>query len=235
MERKGSRLHPYRQTPIFRRRSHNGHGSCGHVRRCQLNRARLHFLQGQSFRPCRRLGRGCWCCGRPCSSLQIFPEQSAALNAAYKAALARIHAGNGKAAGIAVGEKTAAEIISWRATDGPDAPNEYRPVTAPGVYVVTTFPVAANWGHVTPWIMERGSQFRPAAPPQLNSQEWVRDYDEIRDWGGKKSTLRTPEQTEIGRFWAMVGPPSGDPIVRELAAAPGRALLQNARLFAMVC
>ena len=165
--------------------------------------------------------------------LKIFPEQSAALDAAYTASLARLPDGNGKAAGIAVGEKTAAEIISLRATDGADAPNEYRPVTAPSVYVVTILPVAANWGHVTPWIMERGSQFRPAAPPQLTSQKWVRDYNEIKDWGGNKSTLRTAGQTEIAGFWAMVGPPSWEPIVRQLAASPGRTLLQNARLFAL--
>ena len=165
--------------------------------------------------------------------LKIFPEQSAALDGAYTASLARVPDGNDKAAGIAVGEKTAAEIISWRATDGANAPDEYRPVTAPGVYVVTTLPVGANWGRVTPWIMERGSQFRPAAPPQLTSQEWLRDYNEIREWGGKKSTLRTPEQTEIARFWAMVGPPSWEPIVRQFAASPGRTLLQNARLFAL--
>ena len=165
--------------------------------------------------------------------LKIFPEQSAALDAAYTASLARLPDGNGTAAGIAVGEKTAAEIISLRATDGADAPNEYRPVTAPSVYVVTILPVAANWGHVTPWIMERGSQFRPAAPPQLTSQKWVRDYNEIKDWGGNKSTLRTGGQTEIARFWAMVGPPSWEAIVRQLAASPGRTLLQNARLFAL--
>src|SRR5262249_44846913 len=121
--------------------------------------------------------------------LKLFPEQGAALDAAYTASLARISDGNGKAAGIAVGEKTAAEIISWRAGDGAEAPNQYRPVTAPGVYVVATLPVASSWGQTTPWVMERSSQFRPGAPPQLTSQTWARDYNEIKDLGGKKSTM----------------------------------------------
>jgi hypothetical protein len=81
--------------------------------------------------------------------------------------------------------------------------------------------------------MERGSQFRPGPPPALTSQQWALDYNEIKDWGGNKSTLRTAQQTEIGLFWAMVGPGAWEPIVRQLAASPGRTLLQNARLFAL--
>jgi hypothetical protein len=100
--------------------------------------------------------------------LKIFPEQSAVLDAAYTASLARIPDGNLKVAGIAIGEKAATQIISLRAADGADLPNHYRPITAPGVYVVTTLPVGANWGHVKPWIMERGSQFRPVPPPPVD-------------------------------------------------------------------
>ena len=53
------------------------------------------------------------------------------------------------------------------------------------------------------------------------------------DLGGKKSTVRTAEQTDIARFWTVVGPASWDPVLRAVAAAPGRTLLQNARLFAL--
>jgi len=49
-----------------------------------------------------------------------------------------------------------------------------------------------------------------------------------------KSARRTSDQTEIARFWIITGPQSFDPIVRQLAAAPGRSLMQNARLFALV-
>ena len=50
---------------------------------------------------------------------------------------------------------------------------------------------------------------------------------------GKKSTVRTAEQTEIARFWTVVGPASWDPVLRVVAGAPGRTLAQNARLFAL--
>jgi len=68
----------------------------------------------------------------------------------------------------------------------------------------------------------------------LTSAEWAQDSYEIKDLGGKKSTLRTPEQTEIARFWTIVGPASWDPIVQQLASAPGRKLIENARLYALV-
>jgi len=165
--------------------------------------------------------------------LKLFPDQNATLDADYKASLARIPDGDAKSAGISVGEKVAAAVLSWRAGDGADAPNQYRPVTSPGVYIATPLPVASQWVGMTPWLMQRPSQFRPAPPPQLTSHEWARDYNEIKDLGSKKSTQRTAEQTEIGRFWAMTGPGAWSSVVRQLAAAPGRTLAQNARLFAL--
>jgi hypothetical protein len=101
------------------------------------------------------------------------------------------------------------------------------------VYVVTTLPVSSHWGKVAPWVLERASQFRPGPPPALTSGEWARDCREVMELGGKKSTLRTGEQTDIARFWTIVGPASWGPVLRAVAGAPGRALARNARLFAL--
>jgi hypothetical protein len=166
--------------------------------------------------------------------VKLFPEQKTALDAAYASSLAQIPDGAGKTSGIAVGEEVAAKVLAWRATDGADAPNTYRPATAPGVYVATPLPIGMQWGNMTPWVMERSSQFRPDAPPKLTSAEWAADYNEIKDLGGKKSVTRTAEQTDTARFWTITGPQSGDPIVRQLAAASGRSLSQNARMYALV-
>jgi len=166
--------------------------------------------------------------------VKLYPEQKAGLDAAYQESLARIADGPGKSSGIAVGEAVAAKILSLRASDGSDAPNTYRPLTTPGAYVPTSLPIGSQWGNVSPWVMERTSQFRPGAPPALSSDAWAHDYNESKEIGGKKSTTRTPEQTEIARFWIITGPDSWDPIARQLAAAPGRSLIQNARLFALL-
>lgn len=166
--------------------------------------------------------------------VSLFPEQRAALDAAFAASLAQIPDGPGKTGGIAVGEAMAAKVLAWRASDGADAPNTYRPVTTPGTYITTTLPIGTQWGNMTPWATESGAQFHPAPPPALSSAEWAADYNEVKQIGGKKSARRTSEQTEIARFWIITGPQSFDPIVRQLAAAPGRSLSQNARLFALV-
>lgn len=165
--------------------------------------------------------------------LALVPEQEPELEAAYSASLGRISS-SGKEAGVTVGQQAAAEILARRAHDGANAPKPYRPLTSPGVFVPTTIPVGINWGYVTPWVMASGSQFRPAAPPALASEQWAKDYNEIKSLGGKHSSTRTKEQTDIGRFWIVVGPASWFPIVRQIADAPGRSLLDNARLFALV-
>lgn len=166
--------------------------------------------------------------------VKLCPEQKASLDAAYSASLAQIPDGAGKTAGIAAGEEVAARVLAWRASDGADAPNTYRPIATPSAYIVTTLPIGTQWGSVTPWVMESGSQFRPASPPALSSATWTSDYNEVKEIGGKKSTQRTGAQTDTARFWMITGPQSFDPIVRQLAATPGRNLSQNARLFALV-
>lgn len=166
--------------------------------------------------------------------VSLFPEQKVALDAAYAASLEKIAEGPGKSTGMKVGEEVAARVLAWRASDGADAGNTYRPPTTPGAFVSTALPVGTEWGNVTPWVMERGSQFHPKPPPALNSAEWAADYNEIKELGAKKGSRRTSEQTEMARFWTITGPQSFDPIVRQLAAAPGRSLSQNARLFALV-
>jgi len=167
--------------------------------------------------------------------LAVFhPERETALTSALTAALATIPDGDAKTKGVALGKKAAAEMIALRANDGADAQETYRPHTSPGVYVPTVVPVFSHFPAVTPWAMSSGAQFRPAAPPALDSDVWTRDYNEIREIGERNSKVRTPEQTTIGRFWLMTGPRSYNPIVRQFAAAKDMNLVDCARLFALV-
>jgi len=54
--------------------------------------------------------------------------------------------------------------------------------------------------------MKNNSQFRVDPPPDLGSEEWASEYEEVRTVGSLTSTARTPEQTDIGYFWADSGP-----------------------------
>jgi hypothetical protein len=166
--------------------------------------------------------------------LVFHPERQAALDSALTASLAAIPDGDPKAKGVELGRKAAAEIIALRAKDGANELENYRPHTSAGVYVPTVIPVFSHFPAVTPFAITSGTQFRPPAPPALDSEIWTRDVNEIRELGARNSTVRTAEQTEIGRFWLMTGPRSYNPIVRQIAAVREMDVVDCARLMALV-
>lgn len=165
---------------------------------------------------------------------KLVPSQQATIDTAYHAALAKIADGPAKSSGIAVGAKAAAMILALRADDGAATGETYRPYTTAGVYVPTVIPVVSQWPQRKPWLMTSPAQFRPGPPPALTSEVWARDYNEVKALGGKNSTRRTAEQTEIARFWEATLPPIYHGVVGSVATMPGREVTQNARLFAAV-
>jgi hypothetical protein len=164
---------------------------------------------------------------------KLMPAQQASIDADYQAALRPLPDGRAKADGIAVGEQAASAILASCADDGAVAPDTYRPPTAPGAYVPTVLPAVPHWGKRRPWVMTGGDQFRPGPPPGLTSDTWKRDFDEIKALGARNSTQRTPEQTAIAKFWEATAPAVYWPVARSLATAPGRDVLENARLLAV--
>lgn len=163
---------------------------------------------------------------------RLIPAQEAALNAAYQAAVAAIPEGPAKTAAIAAGEAAAATVLAARADDGAVAPDRYKPHAVAGVYVPTAGAAVPHWGQRKPWLMTSGAQFRPGPPPALTSAQWTRDFNEVKALGGRASTRRTAEQTEIARFWDYSLPPIYFGIVKSVALQPGRDLRANARLYA---
>ncbi len=49
--------------------------------------------------------------------------------------------------------------------------------------------------------MSTAADFLPDGPTPLGSEQWRRDYNLVRIFGGANSTLRSPEESEIGLFW----------------------------------
>jgi hypothetical protein len=165
--------------------------------------------------------------------VSIFPAQAPSLDAAQERSLLQLTNQDGRASALALGQRVAAAILALRAPDGSDAPNTWKPVTAPGVYIPTGLPGGSTWGKVTPWLLEKGDQFHPAAPPPLTSAEWARDYNEVKSLGGKDSTTRSAAQTETALFWSVPTPVLLSGATRALNDVPGRSLVQNARLLAL--
>ena len=164
--------------------------------------------------------------------LKLAPSQQAAIESAYQAALAGIPEGPARADGIAVGEQAVAALAARR-TVQPVERVYYRPLTGPGVYVPTVVPIGGDALPVTlPWVLDRVDQFRPGPPPALSSALWARDYNEVKAMGARTGSQRTPQQTEIARFWTTVGSEVYYQLARSVSGQPGREATRNARFLA---
>jgi hypothetical protein len=164
---------------------------------------------------------------------KLMPAQQGLIDTAYHAAIAKVEDGPAKTLGLDEGRRAAAMVLAARAAVIIPA-ESYRPHAAAGTYVPTAAAAAPQWGGRAPWLMSSPAQFRPAPPPALDSTTWARDFNEVKALGAKASTTRTPEQTDIARFWEYSLPSIYHGVVRSVAAMPGRDTLRNARLFAAV-
>ena len=170
--------------------------------------------------------------------LALYPDNATALGMAYQASLANVPDGRAKTNGIAVGQQTAAAILALRANDGRNAGGTFTTSGGIGVWVPTPpgfLPPAAPWArNITPWTMTSPSQFRSKPPPSLDSERWIRDYNETKALGAKVGSARTPEQTDIGLFWTDQPQLQVNGYWRGIAADQHLSLGGNARFFAML-
>lgn len=168
----------------------------------------------------------------------LFPGHSASLENLYLTSLAA-HGLSENDPGVGYGISAATRILTARANDGStQAQYNYSAPGAglPGVWMPLTSAPALlpGWGNVTPWVLRSGSQFRPEAPPALDSEQYARDYNEVKEIGALNSQTRTAEQTRIANFW------TGSPVaiwsqpLTQLNAAREFSLSQRARTFALV-
>ena len=165
------------------------------------------------------------------------PSQAASVEAQYTAYLATIPDGPGKANGTTVGQEVAQAILAWRAGDGFDNDVPYvQPPPGPGVFepVAPTTPVDVKLQQVRPFTYASNSEFRPDGPNPLTSAEYAEDFNEVKAYGRLDSSVRTPEQTEVVRFWTEAGATQTPRALRALAIDRGLGVAETARMFALV-
>ena len=76
---------------------------------------------------------------------------------------------------------------------------------------------------------EDAAAFRPKPPIALDSEQWVKDYNEIKELGAKNSSKRSPQQTEDARFWFLTGPLSTHPLSRQIVIRKEMSVINSAR------
>ena len=170
-----------------------------------------------------------------------FPGSAASLDAARANSLAAIADSPAKAAGISVGEAAAAAMIAARANDGSASPAFFLPSsTNPGEWQPTPGCTAAggaffHWQSVTPFGLRSASQFRLDPPQTLNSGRYTRTFNEVKEVGDVESTERPPDRAKVALFFAAVSAVAVfNPVARQISAAQGKSLSENAHDFALL-
>ena len=143
--------------------------------------------------------------------------------------------------GIAVGTYVAGKLLAYRSCDGSlpiptptfvgntgigqwrPTPPAFLPMN-PGEYL----------GQVTPFFMTRPTQFRPEPPPAVTSKHYARDYNEVKLYGARTGSLRSPDQTDLANFWAGNTFSAIYSGVRNVAASQVDNVSDSSRLFALV-
>jgi hypothetical protein len=161
----------------------------------------------------------------------------------YAAALAAIPDGRAKWRGMAVGEAAAWFMIAERTGDGrfdpPTGGFDLRP-PGPGVWEPTP-PGRVNdpgaWlKDTTPFLLRHPKRFLSRGPDPLTSDDYARDFNEVKAVGELNSTVRTGEQTDAAKFWG--GPTNAvltwNGMIRTLAGLRPPSTVDRARFYALV-
>jgi membrane-associated phospholipid phosphatase len=176
----------------------------------------------------------------------LFPAQKSTLDADLAASTAAIAADqegeNGSITrGLQWGKQVAELIVAWRATDGfTNMLPPYVVGSGPGAWQPTpplfaTTPVFRTLAVTTPFAMTSPSQFRPAGPPALTSALYTADFNEVKAFGALNSTVRTPYETETGKFWQLdTATAIWNRVADSLILERHTGLLASARLLALM-
>jgi PAP2 superfamily/Bacterial Ig-like domain len=181
----------------------------------------------------------------------LFASQKTTLDAAHTSSLAAIADGQAKADGIAFGKSIADKVVLSRVGDGSANQVVYTPGTNPGDWqttAVVTNPDGSNspapavlpqWGNVKTFGIPQAdvANNRPAPPPALTSEQYAKEFNQVKELGAINSTTRTAEQTEIAKFWVdgagtFTPPGHWNQIAQDVARDNFNSLIDNARLFA---
>ncbi|MGI5484482.1 vanadium-dependent haloperoxidase [Streptomyces lavendofoliae] len=134
-----------------------------------------------------------------------FPAAAPRLREVYAASLARVPDGRAEDEGVAFGERAADHVLALRSGDGRGAPVPFAARPAPGVWRPTPpghQPFASAWlGRLRPMLLDSPARFRPPPPPPLTSVRYARDLAEVRAYGAKEGSARSPWQTETAVYF----------------------------------
>ena len=172
-----------------------------------------------------------------------YPDQRSSLDAMLSASLSTLPSGTGKDLGVELGTSVGQSIVSYRENDGYDTMVEYIPTNEVGHWQPDPLNPGQEawgpaWGSVKPFRLSSVSSFMPPPPPELTSPQYAAAFNEVKALGSLHGSTRTPEQTDIGKFWAYDRVGMGTPMrlynqaMRNIAEEMGNSTEENAEMFA---
>ena len=171
----------------------------------------------------------------------LYPKQRETLDRILERCWEEMPRNIARDEGAELGRFVAERVLESRHDDGATNTGRFDYKKAPGAWRPTAprFQEALlpEWGYVKAFAIKKGTQYRPPAPPALTTTAYADAFNEVRQLGGKHSTTRTDEQTQIAHFWAdnagTVTPPGHwNRIAQSIAQDRGTSLAENARIFA---
>jgi PAP2 superfamily len=169
----------------------------------------------------------------------LYPTFASTLDAELQQDLDPIPDSHDKTEGIAVGEAVATAILALRGDDGSAATlPPFLPINQPGSYQLTPPNFAPadfiQWSRVTPFAIASAREFLSAPPPELTSERYTQSFDEVKSVGLITSTTRTPDQTQIGKFWNGNIQDFWNEIAQTAAIEHQLGIVRSAHLFALL-
>jgi hypothetical protein len=168
--------------------------------------------------------------------------QKALYDAALTARLAKIPPGRAFQ-GVAIGKAVAQRTLKWRADDGifgppvpyglPMLPGMWQPAVPGGQPGLSQLPAA------TPFVMKSITQFLVPRHPEITSDRYANDFDEVKSIGAVNSSTRTAAQTQTAQLFAGVITSTNvfviwNNVARDVVFARRMSLLESARLYAFL-
>jgi len=166
------------------------------------------------------------------------PSQRAVLDSALAAALNNVSDSAGKTDGIAFGKQVAEKLLASRANDGFSNKVEFK-FPAPGLGVWQQTPQFGPmlfyvWGQMQPMAIKNVKEYDLGGPPALDSEQFAKDYNEVKSVGARKSSTRTADQTAVAVFWTVATMMPWNGAAQSASKAHNLSVVENARLFALL-
>jgi hypothetical protein len=176
-------------------------------------------------------------------ALSQYPDKKDILDAELNKWLKDIADDDAKIAGKKLGKETASSIINKRSDDKWDGEAEYNwhPM-APGVYAEFNehsgtpegFIFGSGWAKAKPFLLPKQDYFRSPPPPEINSDEYTKAFNEVKEVGRFESKTRTKDQSHLAMWWKDFVENSHNRLARHLVEVENLNLWDASRTFALM-